>query len=397
MTTNQELATRWSRALAPNYGTPSLFLESGRGARVRDVSGRRYLDFIAGLAVVSVGHAHPRVAAAIAEQASRLGHVSNLYGTEQVVTLAERLLQETGYAEEAGRVFFCNSGVEANEFAIKLARRHAHVKGLGEAGVILATENSFHGRTVATLALQGQPKYRKNFGPFPPGFAHTPYNDVDAMRAAFEGGDIAAMFVEPVQGEGGVIPATREFLRAARELTRAHDALLIIDEVQTGVARTGEFLAQTHAGVRADVTTLAKGLGGGFPIGAAMLSGKAAELIAPGDHGCTFGGNPLASATALAVLDVIRDEKLVARAAVAGTRLRNGLTEALGAKASTVRGLGLLDAVVLAAPDAKRVRDAAQEAGLLVNAANEYAVRLAPPLTVSDAEIDEAVAILAAL
>lgn len=381
------LKERWERSLAPTYGTPTLLLERGQGARVWDGQGKAYLDFIAGVAVCSTGHAHPAVVKAIQEQAARLLHVSNLYATENVLRLAERLTARTGY----GKAFFCNSGAEANELALKVLRRHAHAKGTPEA-VVVALDQSFHGRTTATVTLTGQPKYQKGFGPLPGGIVHVPANDVAALERVFAAWPVAGLFLEFIQGEGGVRPLTAEYVQAAFRLARQHDALVVADEVQTGVGRTGRFLAQERHGVQADVTTLAKGIASGFPMGAVLLTDKAASLLAPGDHGCTFGGNPLACAAALATLDVLEAEHLVENAEKTGAHLRERLAALPGVV--EVRGEGLLLGVQLRDPVAKRVKADAEAAGLLLNAIGDHVLRMAPPLVLGKAEADEAVGIL---
>ena len=311
---------RWEAVLAPTYATPGILLERGQGCRVWDSHGKAYLDFLAGIAVCSTGHAHPRVVRAIQEQAARLMHTSNLYATENVIRLAERLAALSGY----GKAFFCNSGAEANEAALKTVRRHAHATGRPDA-VVVALEGSFHGRTTATVTLTGQPKYQKGFAPLPGGIVHVPANDAEALERAFAEHAVAGMFVEFVQGEGGVKPLDPAYARLAAELCRGHDALLVADEVQTGVGRTGRFLAAEWYGVKPDVTTLAKGIASGFPLGATLFTERAAGLLQPGDHGSTFGGNPLACAAALATLDGLEEERLMARAADMGGRLRVSL------------------------------------------------------------------------
>ena len=382
------LKARWEASLAPTYATPTLVMERGQGARLWDSQGKAYLDFIAGVAVCSTGHAHPTVVKAIQEQAARLMHVSNLYATENVLELAERLTQRTGY----GKAFFCNSGAEANELALKVVRRHAHATGRPDA-VVVALEQSFHGRTTATVALTGQPKYQKGFAPLPGGIVHVPANDVAALEAVFAAGPVAGVFLEVIQGEGGVRPLTAGFVEAAFRLARTHGALVVADEVQTGVGRTGRFLAQERLGVQADVTTLAKGIASGFPLGAVLLSDRAAALLAPGDHGCTFGGNPLACAAALATLDVLDREDLLRNAEDVGAHLRARILAIPGV--SEVRGMGLLLGVELREPVAKRVKADAEAAGLLLNAIGDRVLRLAPPLVLTRAQADEAVAILA--
>lgn len=384
-----ELAARWEAAFAPTYGTPRVLLARGAGVRVWDAAGKEYLDFIAGLAVASTGHAHPRVAQAIAEQAATLLHVSNLYANEPGLRLAERLKQLTGY----GKVFLANSGTEANELALKVVARHARARGRPFS--ILAAESSFHGRTAGSLSLTRQPKYQDGF-PLVSGVRGVPFNDTAALERAFAEDPPAGVILEPVQGESGVLPATREYLTAARRLCDRHGALLVLDEVQTGVGRTGAFLAQSHTGVRADVTTLAKGLGSGFPIAAVLFTDGAASVLSPGDHGCTFGGGPLASAAALATLDVLRDEGLVANAQLVGAHLRERLAKDLGEDAQAVRGLGLLDALELREPKARAVRDRAEAAGLLVNAIGDRVIRLAPPLVATTDDADAAARLLKA-
>ena len=383
------LKERWERSLAPTYGTPTLVMERGQGARLWDSQGKAYLDLIAGVAVCSTGHAHPTVVKAIAEQAARLMHVSNLYATENVLRLAERLTQRTGY----GKAFFCNSGAEANEAALKAVRRHAHAKGQPDA-VVVALDGSFHGRTTATVTLTGQPKYQKGFAPLPAGIVHVPANDVAALEALFAAQPVAGLFLEFIQGEGGVKPLDPAYAKLAADLCRRHDALLVADEVQTGVARTGRFLAAEWYGAKADVTTLAKGIASGFPLGATMMSDRVARLLQPGDHGSTFGGNPLACAAALATLDVIEEEGLMANAAEVGGRLRTTLMERVPGLVET-RGLGLLVGAEFEAPVAKRVKADAEAAGLLVNAIGEHVLRLAPPLVVTPEDVDEAVDVLA--
>ena len=383
-----ELKARWEASIAPTYGTPTIALARGEGCRVWDTNGKRYLDFIAGLAVSSTGHAHPRVVAAVREQAGRLFHTSNLYATEEVLRLAERLTQLTGY----DKAFFCNSGAEANELALKTARRHAHATGRPNA-VVLALDGSFHGRTTATVTLTGQPKYQKNFDPLPAQIGHTPTNDIAALEVAFARQPVAALFLEFIQGEGGVLPLDPKFVAAAARLCRENDALLIADEVQTGVARTGRFLASEWYGVKPDITTLAKGIASGVPMGAVLFTPKTAALLAPGDHGCTFGGNPLSSAAALATLDVIEDEGLVYNAWERGGQLRTALMESVP-NVSEVRGLGLLNGIEFHEPIAKRAKIDAEAAGLLVNAIGDHVLRLAPPLVVTSDECDEATQIL---
>ncbi|MGW7428320.1 acetylornithine transaminase [Streptomyces sp. NPDC054861] len=375
------LTDRWRAVMMDTYGTPPLALVRGEGSTVRDEAGRAYTDFTGGIAVNTLGHAHPAVVSAVRTQIARLGHVSNLFVAEPPVALAERLL---GLLDRPGRVFFANSGTEAVEAAFKLARRTGRPR-------LVAAAGGFHGRTMGALALTGQPAKQDPFLPLPGEVTHVPFGDVAALRAAVTE-ETAAVVLEPVQGEAGVIPAPAGYLRAAREITRATGTLLVLDEVQTGIGRTGHWFAhQAVDGVDPDALTLAKGLGGGLPIGALVAFGAVADLLGPGQHGSTFGGNPVACAAGLAVLDTIDAEGLLARVTRAGDRLRRGI-EALGhPRIAEVRGTGLLLGVVLTSPTAALVQQAAQDAGFLVNAAGPAVVRLAPPLIVTDREIDELV------
>lgn len=382
------------RRLLGNYRPAPFVLDRGRGCEVFDTEGRRYLDFCAGVAVDALGHAHPALASAIAEQAGRLMHVSNYFYNAENIRLADELCAVTGF----DRAFFCNSGAEANEAVLKLARRHFYAKGQKERFRFVAFHNSFHGRTMGSVALTGTPKYHEGFGPMVGGITHVAYGDVAAVKAAM-GPDVAGIFVETVQGEGGVLPAPPGFLTEMRRLADEHGALLLADEVQTGVGRTGKWLGTMHEGVRADVIALAKGLGGGFPIGAMLVREEYAGALPPGTHGSTFGGNALASVAARTVLRVVQEEGLVEAARVRGERLGAGLNE-IAAKLPAVckpeRGLGLLRALPLAdGVDARAVLTALQKRGLLVTIAGASALRYTPPLIVSDAEIDEAVAMTA--
>jgi predicted acetylornithine/succinylornithine family transaminase len=384
-----DLKQRWEASMAPNYGTPTLQLDHGKGVEVWDSTGKRYLDFLAGIAVSATGHAHPKVVAAIADQAGRLLHTSNLYAHEPGVKLAERLRSITGY----DKVFFCNSGGEANEAALKLVRRHAHASGKPGA-VVLALDHAFHGRTTATVTLTGQQKYQKGFHPLVAQIEHTPANDVRSLERAFARQPVSGLFLEPIQGESGVRPLSPAFLEAAARLCKEHDALLVADEIQTGVGRTGKFLCFDHNGLKADITTLAKGIASGMPLGVTLLTPRVASLLEPGAHGTTFGGNPVACAAALATLDVMEQEHLVENAAKTGAYLQQALRERVpGVK--EVRGMGLLVGCEFNAPVAKKVKSDAEAAGLLVNAIGETVLRLAPPLIVTPAQVDEAIGILA--
>jgi acetylornithine/N-succinyldiaminopimelate aminotransferase len=372
------------------YPEPAVTFVRGLGSELYDEEGKRYLDFLSGLAVTSLGHAHPRVKHALCEQAGTLLHVSNLYGTTIGPEVAATLDRLVGDGEPAGgRVFFCNSGAEANECALKLARRWA---GPGR-HVVVSAYGSFHGRTLATLAATGQPEKHEPYQPLPEGFRHVAWNDVGAIDAATSADAVAAVLLEPVQGEGGVNPATTEYFTAVRRMCDERGLLMIVDEVQTGLGRTGRWFGFQHFGVTPDVVTMAKALGNGVPIGACWARADTAAAFRPGDHATTFGGQPLATAAARAVLAVMQEEDVPARAAAAGERLSKGL-EALPPVAD-VRGLGLLLAARLTDVDARQAAAAALEAGLVVNPVSPTALRFAPSLLVTDDEIDEALGILA--
>jgi acetylornithine aminotransferase len=376
-TGNQELTRRWQASLMDNYGTPRVPLVRGEGASFWDADGKEYTDFVGGIAVNALGTAHPAVVEAVTRQVSSLGHVSNLFVAEPPVALAERLLQLFG---RPGRVFFANSGAEANEAAFKLGRL------TGRTGMV-ATEGAFHGRTMGALALTGQPKKRAAFEPLPGDVTHVPFGDVEALRAAVTT-DTALLILEPIQGENGVIVPPPGYLRAAREITAATGTLLVLDEVQTGVGRTGHWFECQAQGVEADIVTLAKGLGGGLPLGATVAFGPAADLLTPGAHGTTFGGNPIACAAGLAVLDTIAADGLLDHVKRQGEKLRQGIEALQHPLVDHVRGAGLLIGIVLSEPLSAPVQQAAQDAGFLVNAAVPGTVRLAPPLIVGDAQTD---------
>ncbi|WP_275693270.1 acetylornithine transaminase [Nocardioides sp. TF02-7] len=375
---------RYAASLMNVFGPPKLVLARGRGARVWDVDGREYVDLLAGIAVNALGHAHPRLVAAVTEQLSTLGHVSNFFATEPQVRLAERLgaLLTAPMAEPLEtRVFFTNSGAEANEAAFKLTRRTGRTK-------VVVTEGGFHGRTMGALALTSKQAYREPFEPLPGDVVFVPYGDAAALEAAVDGAT-AAVLVEPVQGEAGVVVPPAGYLPAAQRIAHDHGALLWLDEVQTGVGRTGAWFAHQHpdlvdAPVTPDVVTLAKGLAGGVPIGACIATGGTGKLFDPGNHGTTFGGNPVAAAAALAVLDTIEDDGLLARAATTGRRLTDGVADP---RVTEVRGSGLLIGIDLVEPKAAEVVAAAQDAGFIVNAATPERVRLAPPLVLADADV----------
>ncbi|MCX4432553.1 MULTISPECIES: acetylornithine transaminase [Streptomyces] len=376
--TNAELTQRWQGALMDNYGTPRLPLVRGEGTRLWDADGKEYLDFVGGIAVNALGHAHPAIVEAVSRQIASLGHVSNLFVAEPPVALAERLLQLFG---REGRVYFCNSGAEANEGAFKIGR-------LTGRGHMVATHGGFHGRTMGALALTGQPGKQEPFLPLPGDVTHVPYGDAQALAAAVTE-DTALVIIEPIQGENGVVVPPPGYLKAARAITAATGSLLVLDEVQTGIGRTGPWFAyQDHEGVLPDVVTLAKGLGGGLPLGATVAFGRAAELLKPGHHGSTFGGNPVVCAAALAVLDTIAAEGLLENVKAASEKLRGGIESLGNPLIDHVRGAGLLLGIVLTEPLAPQVQQAAQDAGLLVNAPAPDVVRLMPPLNLSDDEVD---------
>ncbi|WP_328316524.1 acetylornithine transaminase [Streptomyces sp. NBC_00388] len=375
---NQELAQRWQGALMDNYGTPKLSLVRGEGATVWDADGTAYTDFVGGIAVNALGHAHPAIVEAVSRQIGSLGHVSNLYIAEPPVALAERLLQVFG---RSGRVYFANSGAEANEAVFKIGRLTGRTH-------MVATQGAFHGRTMGALSLTGQPGKQNGFDPLPGVVTHVPYGDAEALRAVVTE-NTAFVIIEPIQGENGAVVPPAGYLRAAREITRATGTLLVLDEVQTGIGRTGHwFEHQAHDGVDPDVVTLAKGLGGGLPLGAAVAFGAAAELLHPGQHGSTFGGNPVACAAGLAVLDTIAADGILDRVKRTGEKLRTGI-EGLGHPlVGQVRGAGLLLGIVLTESRAPQVQQAAQDAGFLVNVTGPDVVRLMPPLIIGDDEVD---------
>ena len=378
MSDGKALLERWSGVMMNNYGTPALALASGDGAVVTDVDGKSYVDLLGGIAVNILGHRHPAVIEAVTRQLNTLGHTSNLYATEPGIALAEALV---GLLGTEARVFFCNSGTEANEVAFKITRLTGRAK-------LVAAQGAFHGRTMGSLALTGQPSKQEPFAPLPGDVVHIPYGDAEALAAAVDD-TTAAVFLEPIMGEGGVVVPPAGYLVAAREITAKHGALLVLDEVQTGMGRTGAFFAHQHDGITPDIVTMAKGLGGGLPIGACLAIGATAELLTPGLHGSTFGGNPVCTAAALAVLKVLTDDDLIGRAEVLGKTLCHGI-ESLGHPlVDHVRGRGLLRGVVLRAPVAKPVEAAARDAGFLVNAAAPDVIRLAPPLVITEGQIDD--------
>ncbi|GAA1747059.1 acetylornithine transaminase [Agromyces humatus] len=374
---------RFDARIMRSIGMPLAKLERGDGVRVWDDAGNEYLDFLAGIAVNALGHAHPVFVDAVSSQAAALAHVSNYFTTEPALELAERLTRLAG-AGEHGRAWFGNSGAEANEAAFKLARLN---NSGGARTRVLALVDAFHGRTMGSLALTGKPHMRDPFEPMPGGVEHIPAT-VEALEASLDDA-VAALIVEPIQGEAGVVELPGGFLEAARELTRRHGALLIIDEIQTGAGRTGAWFGFQHAGITPDAITVAKGIGGGFPIGALVTFGETSSLFTKGQHGSTFGGNPLATAVANAVLGEIERAGLVDNAARRGDELRRRILGIGSSLVHGVRGKGLLIGVGLSEPVAGRVVAEAMRRGLIVNAANDSTIRLAPPLIIGDAEVDE--------
>jgi acetylornithine/N-succinyldiaminopimelate aminotransferase len=398
VTTRTELTSdgwteAYTRSVMDTFGPPQRILVRGEGAYVWDADGKRYLDLLAGIAVNALGHAHPTLTAAISAQLGTLGHVSNFFGTPTQITLAERLLQ-LAEAPDGSRVFFTNSGTEANEAAFKMVRRTGRPR-------VLALEGGFHGRTMGALALTAKAAYREPFEPLPGGVEHLPFGDTDALVEAFSPeavaarGEVAGFVVEPIQGEAGVRELPAGYLALARRLTADAGALLVLDEVQTGVGRTGRWFAHQHpelgGGIVPDVVTLAKGLGGGFPVGAVVAYGESATLLGRGQHGTTFGGNPVAAAAALATLGVIERDRLLAHVVEVGETLRRAIEAGGNPLVAEVRGRGLLLAVRLDRPVAAEVARAALEAGFVVNAVAPDAIRLAPPLVLTtDQALDAA-------
>lgn len=374
-------ATRWENAIQSNYGQPALTLVSGKGLVVVDSAGNRYLDFLGGIATNLLGHAHPAITAAVRKQIGTLGHVSNFYMHPGVITLAEKLQELVG--DTSARVFFCNSGAEANEAALKLSRRTGRKR-------IVATDGSFHGRTMGALSLTGQPAKRDPFKPLLGGITHLPFGDLAAMKHEITR-QTAMVIVEPILGEAGVVTPPVGYLRGIREICDRTGTLMVVDAVQTGMGRTGQWFGYEHEGIAPDVITLAKGLGGGLPLGAMIALGDAAHLFQPGDHGTTFGGNPVACASALAAIEVLEKKNLLAQVRAHEAAIKSAISSLPGVK--EVRGQGLLLGIVLKRKIAFTVRDALQNAGVLVNAPTPAVIRIAPALTVTDAEIKKFIAI----
>ena len=382
----KDLLARGNQLNSPNYAPADIVFERGEGVWLTDSEGNRYLDFLAGIAVCSLGHAHPRLTETLQQQAGRLLHVSNMFYTAEQIELMQRLVDQSF----GDRVFLCNSGTEANEAAFKLVRRYqSRVAGRESKTKILSMKSSFHGRTLASITATGQPKYHDGFAPLAPGFDYVPFNDVDALEQAFDD-NIAALVVEPVQGEGGVRPATEEFLSAARDLCDRHDAFLMFDEVQTGVGRVGELFAYQKFGVTPDVMTLAKGLGGGVPLGATVATEELWKGWKRGSHASTFGGNPLACSAGAVVLDTIEDEQLLDNVRARSRQLRAGLDELADEfdLISDVRGAGLLVGAECGEKASEVVR-VARDQGLLLNTAGGDTLRFVPPLIIAEDEINE--------
>ena len=379
--TNKAYLNRWDRSLQNNYGKPSITLVKGKGILVTDADGKTYMDFLGGIATNILGHAHPAIVKAVTRQISALSHVSNFYAHPNAIALAEKLTAMTG--DKSAKVFFCQSGAEANEAALKLSRRTGKVR-------IVAAQGAFHGRTMGALSLTGQPSKREPFLPLINGVKHVPFGDIDAMRKAISK-KTAMVIIEPIMGEAGVIVPPADYLQDLRDLCDKNGALLVIDAVQTGMGRTGDWFGYEYSGITPDVITLAKGLGGGLPLGAMIALGNAAELFQPGDHGSTFGGNPVTTAAGLAAIEFIESKDILRKVQKQGEHLIQELALISGVK--EVRGAGLLIGIELESLKASDVSDAMREAGVLVNAANSTTIRIAPALVVTDAQITKFVSI----
>jgi acetylornithine aminotransferase len=379
--TNKTMINRWSNSVQNNYGSPSIALVKGKGIVVTDADGKQYLDFLGGIATNILGHSHPAIVKAVTKQVSILSHVSNFYVHPNAVELAEKLASMTG--DKSAKVFFCQSGAEANEAALKLSRRTGKVR-------VVAAQGAFHGRTMGALSLTGQPSKREPFLPLVKGVKHVPYGDIEAMRKAVTK-KTAMVIIEPIMGEAGVIVPPADYLQELRALCDAKGALLVIDAVQTGMGRTGDWFGYEYSGITPDVITLAKGLGGGLPLGAMIALGKAADLFQPGDHGSTFGGNPVTTAAGLAAIKFIESQKLLKKVEKQGAYLMQEL--ALIPGVSEVRGAGLLLGIELENLKSSDVAIALQKSGVLVNAANPTTIRLAPALIVTDVQIKKFISI----
>jgi acetylornithine/N-succinyldiaminopimelate aminotransferase len=379
--TNKKMLDRWNSVVQNNYGTPSIALTKGKGIVVTDADGKVYLDFLGGIATSILGHAHPAIVKAVTKQVSTLGHISNFYAHPNAITLAEKLVAMTG--EKNAKVFFCQSGAEANEAAFKLSRRTGKVR-------VVAAQGAFHGRTMGALSLTGQPSKREPFLPLIKGVKHVPYGDIEAMRKAISK-KTAMVIIEPIMGEAGVVVPPADYLQQLRAICDDKGALLVIDAVQTGMGRTGDWFGYEYSGITPDVITLAKGLGGGLPLGAMIALGKAADLFQPGDHGSTFGGNPVTTAAGLAAIDVIESKKLLNKVKQQGDYLIQEIALIPGVK--EVRGAGLLIGIELEALKASDIATAMRDAGVLVNAANATTIRIAPALIVTDAQVNKFISI----
>ena len=379
--TNKTVINRWKSSVQNNYGSPSIALVKGKGLVVTDADGKQYLDFLGGIATNILGHAHPAIVKAVTKQVATLTHVSNFYAHPNAVELAEKLAAMTG--NKSAKVFLCQSGAEANEAALKLSRRTGRIR-------IVAAQGAFHGRTMGALSLTGQPSKREPFLPLVKGVKHVPYGDIEAMRKAITR-KTAMVIIEPIMGEAGVIVPPADYLQELRAICDAKGALLVIDAVQTGMGRTGDWFGYEYSGITPDVITLAKGLGGGLPLGAMIALGKAADLFQPGDHGSTFGGNPVTTAAALAAIKFIEIQKILQKVEKQGAYLMQELAVIPGV--AEVRGAGLLLGIELETMKAADIAKALQNQGVLVNAANPTTIRLAPALVVTDAQIKKFVAI----
>ncbi len=374
----------WTSRMMDNYGTPRIELVKGEGPWLTDSEGKKYLDLLSGIAVNALGHGHPAIVDAVSKQIAELGHVSNIFGSEPPLELAEKLIELTGWGAEDTRVMFCNSGTEANEAAFKLARLTGRRR-------IIATNHGFHGRTMGALAMTGQPDKRAPFEPMPAGVEFVPYGDIEFLTKTIESDplSVAAVIMEPIQGETGVVAPPEGYLEQVRALTERYGVMMIMDEVQTGIGRTGAWFAHQHSGIVPDVMTLAKGLGGGLPLGAVIAHGEAAKLFTPGTHGTTFGGNPVCAAAALAVIDVLESEGLIDRVTEKGRIMARKLASLDGV--DHVRGRGYMLGLVLDGPLAKGAVDAGYRNGVILNAPQPNVIRVVPPLNLTDEEIDQAV------
>lgn len=382
MTTSaKDFPARWENALQANYGQPELTLVSGKGVKVQDSNGKTYLDFLGGIATNILGHAHPEIVKAVTRQISTLGHVSNFYSHPGVLSLAEKLQELVG--DSSARVFFCNSGAEANEAALKLSRKTGRKR-------IIAAEGAFHGRTMGALSLTGQPSKRDPFKPLLPGIVHVPYGDLDAIRKKINR-RTAMVIIEPILGEAGVVMPPPGYLSGIRALCDATGALMVVDAVQTGMGRTGQWFGYEHEGVVPDVLTLAKGLGGGLPLGAMIALGKTSHLFQPGDHGTTFGGNPVACASAIAAINVLEKKALLKQVRDHEFTIKSSLSHLSGVK--EVRGMGLLLGIVLEKEISSEMKMALQDAGVLVNAPSKNVLRIAPALIITSAEVKKFISV----